>query len=40
MKAAMPEPTLSKRARAVLYAVVTEYIASGEPVASRTLAKK
>lgn len=36
----MPEPTLSKRARAVLYAVVTEYIASGEPVASRTLAKK
>jgi heat-inducible transcriptional repressor len=36
----MSEPTLSKRARAVLYAVVTEFIASGEPVASRTLAKK
>jgi heat-inducible transcriptional repressor len=32
--------TLSKRARAVLYAVVTEFIATGEPVGSRTLAKK
>ena len=31
---------LSKRARSVLYAVVTEYTAQGEPVGSRTLAKK
>lgn len=31
---------LSKRARSVLYAVVTEFIATGEPVGSRTLAKK
>jgi heat-inducible transcriptional repressor len=31
---------LSKRARSVLYAVVTEFIASGEPVGSRTLSKK
>ena len=32
--------TLTKRARSVLYAVVTEFIATGEPVGSRTLAKK
>ena len=31
---------LSKRARSILYAVVTEFIATGEPVGSRTLAKK
>lgn len=31
---------LSKRARAILYAVVTEFIQAGEPVGSRTLAKK
>jgi len=31
---------LSYRARRILYAVVTEFIASGEPVGSRTLAKK
>jgi heat-inducible transcriptional repressor len=31
---------LSKRARSVLYAVVTEFIASGEPVGSRLLSKK
>ena len=32
--------TLSKRARSVLYSVVTEFIATGEPVGSRTLTKK
>jgi heat-inducible transcriptional repressor len=31
---------LSKRARSILYSVVTEFIATGEPVGSRTLAKK
>lgn len=31
---------LTKRARSVLYAVVTEFIATGEPVGSRTLTKK
>jgi heat-inducible transcriptional repressor len=31
---------LSKRARSILYAVITEFIASGEPVGSRTLSKK
>ncbi len=31
---------LSKRARSVLYAVVTEFIASGEPVGSRLISKK
>jgi heat-inducible transcriptional repressor len=31
---------LPKRARQVLYAVVTEFIATGEPVGSRTLSKK
>jgi heat-inducible transcriptional repressor len=31
---------LPKRARSILYAVVTEFIATGEPVGSRTLAKK
>ena len=31
---------LSKRARSVLYAVVTEFIATGEPVGSRTLTRK
>jgi heat-inducible transcriptional repressor len=33
-------PELSHRARQVLYHCVTEYVASGEPVGSRTLAKK
>jgi heat-inducible transcriptional repressor len=43
---AWPEPKsvtvnpLGKRARSVLYAVVTEFIASGEPVGSRLLSKK
>ena len=32
--------TLNFRAQQILYAVVTEYIASGEPVGSRTLAKR
>lgn len=31
---------LSRRARAVLYSVVSEFIATGEPVGSRTLTKK
>ena len=31
---------LTRRARAILYAVVTEFIASGEPVGSRTLVRK
>lgn len=31
---------LSKRARSVLYAAVTEFIATGEPVGSRTLSRK
>ncbi len=31
---------LNKRARSILYAVVTDYTAAGEPVGSRTLAKK
>lgn len=35
----MSQP-LPKRARSILYAVVTEFIASGEPVGSRTLVKK
>jgi heat-inducible transcriptional repressor len=35
-----PPPQLSQRSRRILYAVVTEFIASGEPVGSRTLAKK
>ena len=33
-------PELSIRARQVLYHCVTEYVATGEPVGSRTLAKK
>ncbi|MGD0675451.1 MAG: heat-inducible transcriptional repressor HrcA [Polyangiaceae bacterium] len=33
-------PDLSARARQVLYHCVTEYVATGEPVGSRTLAKK
>jgi heat-inducible transcriptional repressor len=33
-------PELSPRARQVLYHCVTEYVATGEPVGSRTLAKK
>lgn len=31
---------LAKRARSILYSVVTEFIATGEPVGSRTLVKK
>src|SRR5438067_13684349 len=31
---------LSQRARQILYHAVTEYVATGEPVGSRTLAKK
>ena len=33
-------PPLSKRARSVLYAIVTEFIATAEPVGSRTLTRK
>ena len=33
-------PDLSARARQVLYHCVTEYVATGEPVGSRTLAKR
>src|SRR5579859_7912361 len=33
-------PELSARARQVLYHCVTEYVATGEPVGSRTLSKK
>lgn len=35
----MAQP-LAKRARSILYSVVTEFIATGEPVGSRTLVKK
>ena len=35
-----PRPELSYRARRILYAVVSEYIASGEPVGSRRLSKR
>ena len=31
---------LSARARHILYACVTEFVATGEPVGSRTLSKK
>src|SRR6185369_3181824 len=31
---------LSARARQILYAAVTEFVATGEPVGSRTLSKK
>jgi heat-inducible transcriptional repressor len=33
-------PDLAYRARKILYALVTEYIATGEPVGSRTLSKR
>lgn len=33
-------PDLAHRARKILYALVTEYIATGEPVGSRTLSKR
>ena len=33
-------PELTFRARKILYAVITEYVASGEPVGSRRLAKR
>lgn len=33
-------PELSQRARQILYACITEFVASGEPVGSRTLSKK
>src|SRR6516165_5263817 len=33
-------PELSPRARQVLYHCVTEFVATGEPVGSRTLSKK
>jgi len=36
----VPQPELPFRARKILYAVITEYVASGEPVGSRTLAKR
>ena len=31
---------LNKRERSVLYAVITDFIATGEPVGSRTLTRK
>jgi heat-inducible transcriptional repressor len=31
---------LSARARQILYACITEFVATGEPVGSRTLSKK
>jgi len=37
---ALVTPPLPKRARSILYSVVTEFIATGEPVGSRTLVKK
>jgi heat-inducible transcriptional repressor len=37
---AFPAPELSFRARRVLYAVITEYVAAGEPVGSRRLARR
>src|SRR6187399_3034437 len=33
-------PDLSQRARQILYACITEFVANGEPVGSRTLSKK
>jgi heat-inducible transcriptional repressor len=36
----VPQPELPFRARKILYAVITEYIATGEPVGSRRLAKR
>src|SRR6185369_17391550 len=33
-------PDLSQRAKQILYACVTEFVATGEPVGSRTLSKK
>src|SRR5258706_10382315 len=33
-------PDLSQRARQILYACITEFVATGEPVGSRTLSKK
>lgn len=33
-------PQLSKRAQSILYALVTEFIATGEPIGSRTLTRK
>src|SRR5690606_7060869 len=35
-----PQPELPFRARKILFAVITEYIATGEPVGSRRLAKR
>src|SRR5262245_65848446 len=40
MSPAAPPLTLPRRARSILYAVVTDFIATGEPVGSRTLVKK
>ncbi len=34
------DPSLPLRSRRILYSIITEFIASGEPVGSRTLAKK
>src|SRR5215213_1152365 len=33
-------PDLSHRARQILYACITEFVATGEPVGSRTLSKR
>jgi heat-inducible transcriptional repressor len=40
MKAHPTMPELSLRARQILYAAVTEFVATGEPVGSRTLSKR
>ncbi|MCB9595546.1 MAG: heat-inducible transcription repressor HrcA [Sandaracinaceae bacterium] len=36
----VPQPELSFRARKILYAVISEYISTGEPVGSRRIAKR
>jgi heat-inducible transcriptional repressor len=37
---ALEMPDLSQRAKQILYACITEFVATGEPVGSRTLSKK
>ncbi len=40
MAASQPIPELPFRARRILYAIITEYISTGEPVGSRKLSKR
>ncbi len=40
MQNPVPQPELTFRARKILYAVISEYIATGEPVGSRRIAKR